>query len=163
MELRKRLNPKFVFVGLYLTAFLAFIVYGLQPAEIVEAYNIDDKLIIPSIGLESDVTGLSLQDGELDTPDVIVGSYSRAENKTLLIGHSRTVFRHLDAIKYGDEIEYGGRTYKVTKIEMVAKDKINMKKLLSTSKEDTLILMTCAGKMLDDVDATHRMIITAIR
>jgi hypothetical protein len=28
---------------------------------------------------------------------------------------------------------------------------------------DTLVLMTCAGELLDNGDATHRLIITAVK
>ena len=44
-----------------------------------------------------------------------------------------------------------------------AGEKIDMDKLLKTSRQDTVVIMTCAGKLLDGGDATHRLIITAIR
>lgn len=163
MELRKHLNIRFVFIGLYLVAFLVFLIYGLQPAEAVEAYVIDSKLKIPSIGLNTDVTKLELTENGLKTPDTIVGSYSRYENKTLLIGHSTTVFNNLRDVKLGNKIEYNNTTYEVKTIDMLAKGKIDMDKLLKTSQQDTVVIMTCAGKLLDGGDATHRLIITAIR
>ena len=88
MELKKRLNPKYVFVGLYALFFVAYIIVGLQPAEAAESYEISTNLNISSINLSSDVTNLKLENHKLETPDKIVGSFSRAENKTLLIGHS---------------------------------------------------------------------------
>jgi LPXTG-site transpeptidase (sortase) family protein len=161
VELRKRLNSGIIFGGLYAVAFLAYIIYGLQPVEAAEAYDISGKLTISEIGLSTDVTSLEIKDGELKTPDTIVGSYSRAQNKTFLVGHSAAVFRHLDAVKYDDEIKYNNKTYKVTKIELVAKDEVSMNQLLNPSEEDTLVIMTCAGKKIGADDATHRLIITA--
>ena len=163
MELRKHLRLRYVFIGLYLVVFLAFLIYGLKPAEAAEAYEIGGEVAIPSIGLQSEVAVLGLEDGELKTPDLIAGSYTRAENKSLLIGHSTTVFRDLDKVELGDLIEYNGETYEVRMIDMVAKDKVNMNELLRTSEKDTVVIMTCAGKLLDGGDATHRLILTATR
>lgn len=161
MELKKHLNLRFVFVGLYLVAFLAFLVYGLQPAEAAEAYEIDAELLIPSIGLETEVTKLELEEDGLKTPDTIAGSYTRFDNKTLLIGHSTTVFKNLENVKIGDKIEYNDKTYTVEKITLSVKDKIDMDELLKASEKDTIAIMTCAGELLDGGDATHRLIITA--
>lgn len=163
MELRKHLSLRFVFIGLYFVAFLAFIIYGLQPADAVEAYDIGGEIAIPSIGLQSDVAILDYENGKLNTPDTIVGSYEKVENKSLLIGHSTTVFSELYKVKLGDEIEYKGKTYEVKMIDMMAKNRISMTKLLEPSEKDTIVIMTCAGKLLDGGDATHRLIITATR
>ena len=161
MELKRRLNPKLVFVVLYFGAFLAYIIYGLQPADAVRSYSIDGELNIPSISLTSDTTILSLNEGKLDTPDAIVGSYSIYDNKTLLIGHSSGVFHDLHYVKIGDEIIFNNRSYYVSKLEYLQKSDINMRKLLRREEKDTLVVMTCAGKMLKNHDATHRLIITA--
>lgn len=161
MELKRRFNPKYVFVVLYFVAFLAYIIYGLQPADAARSYEISDTLEIPKIGLVSDVTELSLEDGELKTPATIVGSFKNHDNKTLLIGHSSGVFKDLYSIDLGDEIQYHNNTYIVSKKEIIEKSDISMYKLLKEETEDTLVIMTCAGKMLDNNDATHRLIITA--
>lgn len=162
MELRKHLNPKTIFIGLYVVAFLGYVIYGLQPAEAAYSYEIVEELQIPSIALDSDVTELQLASDGLKTPDTIVGSYSRNANKTLLIGHSTTVFQDLEYVDLEDTVVYGGQEYRVVAIDMVAKNKINMDKLLQSSEKNTLIIMTCAGKLLDGGDATHRLILTAI-
>ena len=161
MELKKHLNLKYIFIGIYVASFLAFIIYGLMPAKAVEAYDIEGEVVIPSIGLTSDVTKVELTAEGLETPDTIVGSYSRNQNKTLLFGHSTTVFTDLKKVKLGDYIEYGGNNYEVRAIDMLAKSKINMDKLLKAEDKDTLVIMTCAGTLLDGGDATHRLIITA--
>lgn len=161
MELKKRLNIKTVLMGLYAVFFMAYIIVGLNPAEAAQSYEISAELNIPSINLSSDVTALQLEDRELKTPDTIVGSFSRAENKTLLIGHSSTVFQNLNKVKLGEEIDYDNRMYIVQKIETLEKSGIDMSKLLARANKDTLIIMTCAGTDLDNGDATHRLIITA--
>ena len=162
MELKRHLDLRYVFVGLYVLFVVVYVVIGLQPADAID-YEISADLEIPAIGLESGVTKLTLQDGRLNTPDTIVGSFSRAEHTTLLIGHSTTVFRHLDSVRVSDEIKYDYESYYVTNIEVEPKAGISMSKLLKDSSADTLVLMTCAGELLDNGDATHRLIITAVK
>lgn len=161
MELKKRLNIKTVLMGLYAVFFIAYIIVGLNPVEAAQSYEISAELNIPSINLSSDVTALQLEDRELKTPDTIVGSFSRAENKTLLIGHSSTVFQNLNKVKLGEEIDYDNHIYIAQKIETLEKSEIDMSKLLARANKDTLIIMTCAGTDLGNGDATHRLIITA--
>ena len=161
MELKKHLDLRYLFVGLYVLLFVAYFVVGLQPADAAN-YEITANLAIPAIGLGADVTSLELHDGKLDTPDTIVGSFTRAENKTLLIGHSTTVFEHLDSVQNGDVIEYDDRSYMVVSKEVLAKSDVSMMRLLKSESHDTLVLMTCAGELLGNGDATHRLIITAV-
>ena len=161
MELRRRLNPKYVFIGLYILAFLVYVIYGLQPADAVDSYDVSGNIYIPSIGLNSDVTTISLEHGELRTPDTIVGSYSRNPNKTLLIGHASTVFENLHDIRLGDKVSFNGEEYTVKSINLSVKEDIDMLELLSNSSKDTIVLMTCAGDTLEGGDATFRLIVTA--
>ena len=162
MELRKRLDSRIVFVVIYFSAFLAYIIYGLQPAGAID-YAISSTLSIPKIGLYSDVTTLELEGRELKTPDSIVGSFSNQPNKTLLIGHSTTVFQRLNELDLFDSIKYGDSDYQVVKISLMPKSKIIMRDLLKEADKDTLVLMTCTGTLLDNHDATHRLIITAVK
>ena len=162
VELRKHFNLQYVFVGLYILFFCAYVVVGLNPAGALD-YVISSDLKIPSIGLKTDVAALSIEDGNLNTPDTIVGSYSRFKNTTLLIGHSTTVFRHLDNLQIGDEIVYNNSSYYIVSRRIQEKTDISMAKLLKESYADTLVLMTCAGELLGNGDATHRLIVTAIR
>ncbi len=161
MELKQRLNPKYVFIGLYILAFLAYVIYGLQPADAAESYDVSGNIRIPSIGLDSDVTTIGLDYGELHTPDTIVGSYTRNHNKTLLIGHAGTVFENLHNTRLGDKIYLDGEEYTIDSINLSVKEDIDMLELLSESPEKTLVLMTCAGNMLEGGDATFRLIVTA--
>lgn len=162
MELKQRLSTRKIFVGLYFLAFAIYLVVGLQPAGATN-YEVSTKLVVPKIGLNSDVTTLTLDNNSLNTPDEIVGSYSQAKNKTLLIGHSATVFENLYQVALGDGINYDYADYKIVAIDMVPKYQIEMSKLLSSADRDTLVIMTCAGRLLDGGDATHRLIVTAIK
>ena len=162
MELKKRLDLKTVLVVLYVTAFLAYVIFGLQPAEAARSYEVSAELNIPSIGLVSDVTTLELENRELKTPDAIVGSFSRSENKTLLIGHSSTVFQNLNQIRLDDEIFYNNNKYIVKKITITEKAEVDMSGLLAHADQDTLAIMTCAGASLGNGDATYRLIVTAV-
>lgn len=161
MELRRRLDFRYVFVGIYIVLFLVYVIVGLRPVQAVNPAVTGD-LVIPSIGLESNVGALSLKEHRLETPDTIVGSYTRADNKTLLIGHSTTVFQNLDNVKVGDEVVYNEKRYIVTEIVILAKDEISMGSILKSEDDDTLVIMTCAGELLGGGEATHRLIVTAV-
>ena len=160
MELRTRLNPKKVFIGVYFLAFAVWLIVGLQPVGAAN-YNIVGALSIPEINLSSNVAAVEVENGHLETPNNIVGSYSRADNKTFLFGHSSTVFANLNDLKIGDEINYNGDTFYVSKIDVLPKSEIRMSQLLKTADKNTLVMMTCAGTDLGDGDSTHRLIITA--
>ena len=162
MELKRRFDFRKAFTILYIVAFLAFIVIGFQPAE-AQHYEVSGQINIPSIGLTSDVTTLELVDHRLDTPDTIVGSYSKYSSKIFLVGHSSTVFKNLKNVSLNEYIYYDDKTFKVTRIETLEKANINMNLLLMPSKETTLVIMTCAGQPLGAKDATHRLIVTATK
>lgn len=162
MELKQHLDARWIFVGLYLLAFVIYLVIGLQPAD-ATSYEVSAKLLIPQIGLDTAVTDLTLDEGQLNTPEMIVGSYSQAKNKTLLIGHSSTVFQDLDQIDLGDLINYDGNDYKVKRIDLVRKSQIDMSELLAPAEKDTIVIMTCAGELFQNGDATHRLILTAVK
>ena len=162
MELRHKLNLKYLFVAVYFACFAIYLAFGFGFVEATD-YVIAGKVIIPSIGLESDVAALSLENGKLETPDTIVGSYNKYNNKTLLIGHSSTVFDSLNDVSGGDYVLYDNQTYQIISISLIKKDDISMNNLLRGSSRDTLILMTCAGEQVGEKDATHRLIVTAIR
>ena len=161
MELEKSFDLRRLLIGLYFVAFAVFVVVGFMPAEAATSYEKDTTLVIPTIGLESDVTKVKLEQGKLSTPERIVGSFSRRQNKTLLIGHESTVFGDLDELRIGDELNYAGNEYVIVDVKMMRKEDVNMRSLLKSAEVDTVVLMTCAGENLDNGDATHRLIITA--
>lgn len=151
---------RFVITTLYAVFFAVYIFIGLQPAE-AKSYDISGALKIPEISLDTDVTTLELDGRKLETPETIVGAYSRNPNKTLLIAHSTTAFKNLKNISIGAEITYNDKIYHVTAIKTYEKSKISMEKLLKSAEKDTLILMTCAGEPIGELDATHRFIVMA--
>lgn len=161
MELRKHPSLKSFFMGLYVLFFAIYIIVGLQSAEATQNYEISDILNIPSINLSTDVADLKLENHKLETPNDIVGKFQRAKNKTLLIGHSSTVFKNLDELQIGEEVIFNNTKYYVHNSEIVEKAAIDMNELLAAAEKDTLVIMTCAGTEFDNGDATHRLIITA--
>lgn len=163
MELKRRSNFRKAFTVLYMVAFVIYLLIAFVIPEDGIAYTIDGGLVIPSINLTSGVTKLELKDRKLNTPDSIVGSYVRNPNKTFLIGHSTTVFKNLDQVKEEDIIIYNNVEYKVTNMEIFRKSDIDMNELLKAETEDTVVIMTCAGDLLDEHDATHRLIVTAVK
>lgn len=118
-------------------------------------------LSITNINLETSVIGLEMVEHKLTPPTTIAGSYSQNDNKTLIIGHSSTVFKKLEQVRLGNEIRYDDKVYIVTNVVTLEKDQVNMGSILAPSESDTIVLMTCAGDPLPDQDATHRLIITA--
>ena len=80
-----------------------------------------------------------------------------------MFGHSSTVFQRLYEVKLEETIIYNNTNYKVSKIEIVPKTDVKMNKLLKSESKDTIIIMTCAGQYLGNKDATHRLIIEAIK
>lgn len=160
MELRKHLDYRNILIGLYFLALIIYLWVGFLPAGAYN-YEITAELNIPSIELVSDVTSLSLENHELKTPDYIVGSFSRAKNKTLLIGHASTVFKKLDEVQIGDEIVYDDTIYYIYSKEILEKSEVKMGKLLAKADKETLVVMTCAGEQVGETDATHRLILYA--
>lgn len=161
MELKRHFSWRNILIGLYAFAFTVYIIVGLQPVS-AKDYSVDAMLTIPDIGLSAEVTKLELVDGELKTPDTIAGSFARARNKTLIIGHSSTVFHDLKNVRIGNEINYNNKVYRIIKEQLSVKEVVKMNEILAPSNKDTLILMTCAGTERGDGDADYRLIITAV-
>ena len=164
MEIRKRIDFRKVFAIAYIVVSLTFITIGLQPAEATSRDIQSSAINIPSIGLVSSVTKLALKNHRLDTPNTIVGSYKKKNsNKTFLVAHSTTAFKNLKFIHDNDTIAYDGKLYRVNNIVSMKKEDIDMDELLRADKNGrpTIILMTCAGELYDNGDASHRLIVTA--
>ena len=121
-----------------------------------------DQLTIDGINLNTPVEKVELKGNELVSPETIAGAYEASPNKTLLIGHSTTVFKNLDEINGDMLIEYKGKEYQITEMVMMKKEDISMFDLTRPAEEDTIILMTCAGKATGNHDFTHRLVITAV-
>lgn len=160
MELKKRVDFRKLVVFGYFALLAVYLVIGLTPAEAAD-YNIRGNLEIPSIGLRSDVTESELKDYRLSVPATIVGSFSQHTSKTLLVGHSSTVFERLGDVQVGDPIVFNADKYVVEKMVVLEKSQISMNMLLSDTDTKTVVLMTCAGEDLGGGDATHRLIIYA--
>lgn len=160
MELRKHLDARKIFIVGYFVLFAVYLIIGFQPADATR-YEISGNLSIPSASISTDVARLTLTDNRLDTPNYIAGEFSVNSNKTLLIGHSTTVFRDLFNVKVGDKIQLDDKTYTIRRLELREKDVISMLEILQSEDVDTLVIMTCAGELYDDGDASHRFLVTA--
>ena len=135
-----RREPGVVWFSVWAVAFLIYLGIGLTPVAASE-YEMVGTL-------------------ELLTPESIVGEFTRNGEKTLLIGHKNGVFARLAETRNGDEILFAGANYRVTQTQVVKKEEIQMNKLLVGS-EDELVLMTCAGEIFANGDATERLIVEA--
>ena len=160
MELRNSWDLQKVLIAVFFVILGLYLAVGLTPVRAAEA-EAATEITVPKIGLTTGVALLSMENGKLNTPDEMVGSYSRANNKTFLVGHSVGVFRDLGELELGDEIYYDLVNYVVVNIEILEKNSISMNKLLAPADVDTIVIMTCAGELTGTGDASHRLIITA--
>lgn len=126
-----------------------------------ESRTATGSLTIPAIGLEAPVAKVSLDGKTLTAPEQIAGSFSQHQGKTLLIGHSSTIFSTLHQVQLGDKLTYNDHVYTVSSIETKLKSDIDMADVLKSESKDTVILMTCSGEPLGGQDYSHRLIITA--
>ena len=104
MEVRKR--NKLLYVAIFAAyAVFAFVFFtvGLQPVRSAEAVYAEESTVadstleIPSINLSAPVMQSTLTDNVLSVPDQIAASYSSSTNKTLVFGHSSTIFKDLNS------------------------------------------------------------------
>ncbi len=166
--LRRKYSPfswskrtiKVILTAFYMVTVPVFVYFGLQPAEAANQ-EVVAELVIPSISLSTPVVASELAGRQLSVPDRIVSAYSENTTKTLLMGHSSTIFKDLTKVNLGDEITYQDSTYVISNISTQPKQKINMANILSEANQKTVILMTCAGFPLGHDDYTDRLIITA--
>lgn len=139
-----------------------YLYIGFRPASSLDFTN-EPTLEIPSIGLSTPVIEIQLENRELIAPATIAGVYHANPHKLFIIGHSSTVFRDLYKLETESNFVYAQHTYRVVSTVTLEKSAISMAELLAETDEETIIIMTCAGKPLPDQDATHRLIITAIQ
>ena len=159
----KKPSLKAILVVFYIVFFAVYFYIGFQPVAEARSYSKDNYLEIPSIGLNTATTNLTINSGKLETPTNTVGSYSNSSNKTLLFGHAAGVFKNLSQAKVGEVVKYAGENYQIKSIETIPKENINMSRLLNNTKRKVLKIMTCAGDFYGEGDATHRLIITAVK
>ncbi len=168
--MQRRYHTGRIKIGLaifYLLAIPLFIIIGLHSVDTSaevrasEVAQADEYLVINSIGLETPVVQVKMHGRTLNAPQYLAGAYHGNVNKTLIIGHSSTIFEHLREIKLGDYIDYEDGTYRVTNLETLAKEDISMAEILTGERVPTVVLMTCAGEPLGGMDFTHRLIVTA--
>ena len=166
---RKQKISLLIFATYFIAGF-AFIAIGLQPVKdpaavyATESELATSLLSIDAINLHAPVKSVTLNGKTLEVPEQIAGSYSVHEHKTLIMGHSSTIFSNLKDLSIGDEISYSDKTYTISSIEEKQKQDIDMSEVLSAAETDTLILMTCSGDKIagSASDHTHRLIITAV-
>ncbi len=128
-----------------------------------EAAAATQTLFIPTISLSAPVIESQFTGKDLTVPDQIAASYSAHSNKTLLFGHSSTIFRDLQNLNPGAEVYFAGKKYQITQREEKKKSDISMQEILREEQTDTIVLMTCSGNAIPGTngDHTHRLIFTA--
>ena len=159
---RARVNMLGAWICFSVAALAVWLVVGLAPAE-AKDYKIIGRLEIPEIGLMTDVAEMNAEGNTLPTPATIVGSFSTNDKTTLLYGHAQGVFGRLDELEVGEMINYKGESYEIISREVLAKGQIDMRQLLAAGNRQEIVVMTCAGTIYADGDASHRLIVRAVK
>ncbi|MBR0461036.1 class F sortase [Candidatus Saccharibacteria bacterium] len=148
-----------VFCGIFVPIYF---IIGLQPATAADPAEFNyDTLNIANINLTAPVKPITLNsEHRLVAPDTIAGAYSNSLNKTLIIGHSSTIFANLHTTQVGDVLTYADHTYVVTAMTYQPTEQIDMSDILAPAQRPTLIIMTCAGTPING-EYPERLIITA--
>ena len=162
MELKKHFSVRKLLIFVYFMAFGIYLAVGFMPVEATAEGSGFSKMVIPGIDLVSDVMAVDLEEGKLNTPDYIIGSYSPGYNNVFLFGHSSTVFTNLNKVSLNDSIYYDGQFYRVKSIEVLPKSEVKMNELIGSTDVETLSIMTCAGEYYDNGDSSHRLIVIAV-
>jgi LPXTG-site transpeptidase (sortase) family protein len=170
MRLCKKLNPFAWDKKTIILAFLAFYLLTIPlyfsglSAFATTINPVNATLRIPSIGLSTPVTPTKITPDGLATPEKLVASYTDG-NTVFLYAHSTTAFRNLHQLQLGRQITYiidgQPQNFTVTNLKTLPKSTINMNKLLTSTPEKTLILMTCAGTPLRNGDYSDRLVLWA--
>ena len=149
-----------VFAGLiYFVAIAAFTAYIFIP-KAVDASS-EERLFIPDIGLIARVKDIERQGNQLIAPDTIAGAYKATNHKTVIIGHSSTIFKDLVKLDGDESFTFDNKNYSITSREIVEKRFVNMEEIVSETEKNTIVLMTCYGEPLGGQDYSHRLIIVA--
>ncbi len=169
MRWRERLNPFswsqktiYIFFGLIFAFTIPLYLFGFSAfASPVMPQNA--SLRISAIGIFAPVSPGILNGKTLEVPNSRIASYTNG-HKVFLYAHNTGIFQDLNQLKIGDKISYiqdnTTQNFTVSDIQTLAKQNVNMGKLLTDTESSQLILMTCAGQKIDD-DYIERLIIYA--
>lgn len=148
-----------IFGIIYFALIAGFTTYTFMPKS-ADASS-EERLFMPSIGLIAQVKDIERTGNQLIAPDEIAGAYSATNHKTVIIGHSSTVFKDLKNVKKSDEFTFDNAKFVVKEVETLPKSLVDMEEIVKETKTNTIILMTCSGEPLGGQDYSHRLIIKA--
>ena len=132
-------------------------------------------IYIPSIDLLTKVQGVGIdKKGNMDVPsgktkNVGWYKYGTTPGKpgtAVLDAHNTAAFKNLDSLKTGEDIfiyTSGGEwlQFTVTKAKTYAIEKLSPSTLFASTKTKQINLITCAGKLFGNGEASHRLIVSA--
>ena len=154
-----RARYSLIFGVLYFALIAGFTAYVFMP-KTADASS-EERLFIPSIGLIARVKNIERTGNQLIAPDEIAGAYQPTIHKTVIIGHSSTVFKDLKNIDGDDTFTFDKKSYKIKDHKIIEKSVVDMSKVVEETDVNTVILMTCYGEPIGPQDYSHRLIITA--
>ena len=148
-----------MFGVLYFALIAGFTAYVFMP-KTADASS-EERLFIPSIGLIARVKDIERSGNQLIAPDEIAGAYQPTIHKTVIIGHSSTVFKDLKNINSDETFTFDKKSFKIKDRKIIEKSVVDMAKVVEETEINTVILMTCYGEPIGPQDYSHRLIITA--
>ena len=148
-----------MFGVLYFALIAGFTAYDFMP-KTADASS-EERLFIPSIGLIARVKDIERSGNQLIAPDEIAGAYQPTIHKTVIIGHSSTVFKDLKNINSDETFTFDKKSFKIKDRKIIEKSVVDMAKVVEETEINTVILMTCYGEPIGPQDYSHRLIITA--
>lgn len=135
----------------------AEIAAALAPAVLTPPeYAEPDRIVLPTIDVDSRVVTVGIVDGEFEVPKFVVGHYDGTANvgqpgNVVMAGHvssisSGNVFAKLEDLRVGDEVyvygDAGPLTYRVTELRVVPNTEVSV---MLPTPTPTLTLITCTG------------------
>lgn len=138
-------------------------------------HGVPTWIYVPSIGLSSPIKGVGIdKKGNMDVPSGKTSDVGWYKHGTLpgntgtavLDAHVTAAFKDLEDIKIGESIYIYTSTGKILrfvtkKAKTYEAKTTDPRVLFAPSKSPDLNLITCAGTLLGDGEATHRLIVTA--
>jgi len=182
MKYKTQITVFIMFVLINLFSIGAGLTKGVMAAEVMTTFHVPNRLVIPSIGLDSEVVSIGLAIIQVDgqtygqwlVDDNLIGWHDQSAplgqiGNTVLNGHSDrggVIFQNLHLVAPGDTITIFANDqvydYTITETTLVQEKGVSLEQriqnaqLIMPTKDERLTLITCANP-----EATHRLIVTA--
>jgi sortase A len=179
--MKKFVQTSYIHLSLLILAFVFPPIFGAHAdttyASLPSSYSPETPafVYIPSISLFSSVLGVGVNEkGNMDVPSGLtndVGWYKYGilpgnTGTAVLDAHNTAAFKFLHLVPEGGDIYIltsKGQMmhFKVTRAETYSMEVLKPQTLFATTDKKQINLITCAGTLLGNGEATHRLIVSA--